>query len=73
MQGDPYEVDIGPARGRDGAERRLPREIWLKILSFLIFEDGYREEHGPLRSGVVSTVTLCPHRARPSYKFSACC
>ena len=42
-QGEPYEVDIGPARGDDGAERRLPREVWELIFSFLIFEEGYRD------------------------------
>ena len=41
VQGDPYEVDIGSARGRDGAERQVPREIWLEIFSFLIVEEGY--------------------------------
>ena len=42
-QGEPYEVDIGPARGDDGAERRLPRDVWELIFSFLIFEEGYRD------------------------------
>ena len=42
-QGEPYEVDIGPARGEDGVERRLPREIWELIFSFLIFDEGYRD------------------------------
>ena len=42
-QGEPYEVDIGPARGGDGAERRLPRDVWELVFSFLIFEEGYRD------------------------------
>ena len=42
-EGKPYKVDIGPARGDDGAERRLPREVWELIFSFLIFEEGYRD------------------------------
>ena len=42
-KGKPYKVDIGPARGDDGVERRLPRVIWGVIFSFLIFEEGYRD------------------------------
>ena len=42
-QGEPYEVDIGPARGGDREERHLPREVWELIFSFLIFEEGYRD------------------------------
>ena len=43
VKGKPYKVDIGPARGDDGVERRLPRVIWGVIFSFLIFEEGYRD------------------------------
>ena len=42
-EGKPYKVDIGPARGEDGVERLLPREVWELIFSFLIFEEGYRD------------------------------
>ena len=42
-EGKPYKVDIGPARGEDGVERRLPREIWELVFSFLIFDEGYRD------------------------------
>ena len=43
VEGKPYKADIGPARGEDGVERRLPREIWELIFSFLIFDEGYRD------------------------------
>ena len=43
VQGEPYEVDIGPARGEDGVERRPPRDVWEVIFSFLIFDEGYRD------------------------------
>ena len=45
VEGKPYKADIGPARGEDGVERRLPREIWELIFSFLIFDEGYRDAH----------------------------
>ena len=34
---EPYDADIGPARGKDGVERRLPRDIWEEIFGFLVF------------------------------------
>ena len=43
VEGKPYKADIGPARGEDGVERRLPCEIWELIFSFLIFDEGYRD------------------------------
>ena len=43
VEGKPYKADIGPARGEDGVERRLPREIWELIFSCLIFDEGYRD------------------------------
>ena len=43
VEGKPYKADIGPARGEDGVERRLPREIWELTFSFLIFDEGYRD------------------------------
>ena len=43
VEGKPYKADIGPARGEDGVERRLPRDIWELIFSFLIFDEGYRD------------------------------
>jgi len=36
-QNEPYNVDIGPARGKDGVEHRLPRDIWDMVFRFLIF------------------------------------
>ena len=41
--GKPHESDSGPARGGDGGERFLPRDVWELIFSFLIFEEGYRD------------------------------
>ena len=32
-----YNADIGPARGTDGEERRLPRDIWDMVFGFLVF------------------------------------
>ena len=34
---EPYYADIGPARGTDGVERGLPRDIWEEIFGFLVF------------------------------------
>ena len=39
--GTSHVIDIAPALGRDGIKRFLPREIWRKIFTYIIFEDGY--------------------------------